>query len=210
MVCPWDSTGQGSPVFIFTAFTWGQQRLWTSFPGFNPAVNPYFWVLAEDCAHDAVSARLCSGDAHRAGSPPLPLRRGHFQLQAAPHGGQMVLALTHASSAYPGSLCVASPLRPSDSRASTFCRSHHRHTRYRLRRHVFSLRFKRDLQQLKCPHVDLGDARLLAVSTSLAGCSPPPPLQVSRGSTDLVAVCVYSCLCAHACGDLTPWLCVYS
>ena len=139
MVCPWDSTGQGSPVFIFVAFTWGQQRLWTSFPGFDPTVNPYFWVLAENCAHDAISARLCSGDAHRAGSPPRPLGRGHFQLQAAPHSGQMVLALTHASSAHPGSLCMASPLRPSDNRASTFCRSHHRHTRYGLRRHIVSL-----------------------------------------------------------------------
>ena len=118
--------------------TWGQQRLWTSFPGFDPAVKPSFWVLAENCPRCHLCTAVLWGRT-LCWLATSPTGRGHIQLQAAPHGGQTVLSVTHAASAHPGSLCVASPLRLSDSRASTFCRSHHRHTRYGLRRYIFSL-----------------------------------------------------------------------
>lgn len=60
---------------------------------------------------------------------------------------------------------------------------------------LFLCRFERDLQQLKRPHVDLRDPRLLAVSTSLAGLPPSPSpalspaLQVSSGRTHCMVAC---------------------
>lgn len=73
---------------------------------------------------------------------------------------------------------------------------------------LFFCRFEWDLQQLKRPHINLRDTRLLAVSTSLTGLPPSPrpalspALQVSRGRTDFM----FSCGNSHNSQQFSPVL----